>query len=317
MHHEKHRGYSGFAFDAYAGRRQAGLRQLGQAHRACDSGGRPWDRTPGSTGEFFSLTDQERKEFTTKAIALINGRVAVGVCSGTAGTDPTIDLARHAEQCGADYLLLPIPFYFSNTIAGVVDFYTRIAQAVSIPIMPYDGGGGNSLDIETWRRVVAGSNNVTLAKITVPLPPKIKWLHEEFSGRVKAFGGSDQTILLALANGACGLTVAGANVVPGPFVRMWNLYQRCHKDEARQIYYKSISPMNVIAVPAHTEFIQCYKQALYWMGIINSPYARGPMMPLDEARKIELRAALEIMGLALPVREPSPGSPVTELLSSA
>jgi dihydrodipicolinate synthase/N-acetylneuraminate lyase len=57
--------------------------------------------------------------------------------------------------------------------------------------------------------------------------------------------------------------------------------------------------MNEIAVPAHTEFIQCYKQALYWMGIIASPFARSPMMPLDEARQEELLAALEIMEVEL------------------
>ena len=180
----------------------------------------------------------------------------------------------------ADYLLVPIPFYFANTLAGIVDFCTRIGRSVSISVMPY-GGGGNSLDMEIWRRTVAASSNVNLAKVTIPLPPKIKWLQEEFGGRVRAFGGSDQTILLVLASGACGLTVAGANVVPGPFVRMFELYRGGRKDEARRIYYHSISPMNVIAVPAHTEFIQCYKQALYWMGVLDSPYARGPLMPLD------------------------------------
>jgi 4-hydroxy-tetrahydrodipicolinate synthase len=253
----------------------------------------------GSTGEFFSLSDEERKEFTERAIARIKGRVAVGVCPGTAGTDPTIALARQAEECGADYLLVPIPYYFTNTLSGIVDFFARVAKAVCIPIMPYDGGGGNALDMEMWRRIVAAAENIALAKITVPLPPKIKWLHDEFGGKVSAFGGSDQTILLALANGARGLTVAGANVVPAAFASLWQLYTAGRQDEARRVYYQSISPMNVIAVPAHTEFIQCYKQALYWMGIISSPYARGPMMPLDEARKIELRAALEIMGVAL------------------
>ena len=254
----------------------------------------------GSTGEFFSLSEAERREFVERAAGRIGGRVAVGVCPGMPGTETAIELARHAERCGADYLLVPIPFYFANTLAGVVDFYTRVAQSVSIPVMPYDGGGGNSLDVEMWRRIVQANPNITLAKVTVPLPPKIRWLHEEFGGRVAAFGGSDQTILLALANGARGLTVAGANVLPEAFVRLFELYASCQKAKARQLYYRAISPMNVIAVPAHTEFIQCYKQALYWMGVIASPHTRGPMMPLDSARKQELRAALEIMGVALP-----------------
>lgn len=253
----------------------------------------------GSTGEFFSLSEGERKEFTERAIEMIAGRVAVGVCPGTAGTDTTIELACHAERCGADYILVPNPFYFTNTLAGIVDFYTRVARAVSIPVMPYDGGGGHAIDIETWRRIVQANPNITLAKITVPLPPKIKWLHEEFGGSVRAFGGSDSTILLCLANGAWGLTVAGANVVPESFVRMFDLYRQGDRDQARCIFYERISPMNVIAVPAHTEFIQCYKQALYWMGIIASPITRGPMMALDEPRKEELLAALIRMGVPL------------------
>ena len=253
----------------------------------------------GSTGEFFSLSETERREFAERAIADIAGRVPVGVCPGMAGTETTVELARHAEGCGADYLLVPIPFYFANTLAGIVDFYTRVAHSVSIPIMPYDGGGGNSLDPETWRRIIEENENVSLAKITVPFPPKIKWLHEQFDGRVAAFGGSDQTILLCLANGARGLTVAGANVVPQAFAQVWHLYSSGRRDEARRVYYQGIDPMNVIAVPAHTEFIQSYKQALWWMGIIASPCARGPMMPLDEARQEELLAALEIMGVQL------------------
>jgi len=213
----------------------------------------------GSTGEFFSLSEAERKEFVERATRHIGGRVAVGVCPGMPGTQTAIELARHAENCGADYLLVPIPFYFANTPAGIVDFYTRVSQSVSIPVMPYDGRGGNSLDMEMWRRIVQTNPNITLAKITVPLPPKIKWLREEFGGRVAAFGGSDQTILLALANGATGLTVAGANVVPEAFVRLFELYSSGQKAGARRLYYDKISPMNVSAVPAHTEFIQCYK----------------------------------------------------------
>jgi 4-hydroxy-tetrahydrodipicolinate synthase len=264
----------------------------------------------GSTGEFFSLAEDERKQFTEYAIACIRDRVAVGVCPAAAGTRPAIDLARHAERCGADYLLVPIPFYFANTLGGIVDFFTAVARSVSIPVMPYDGGGGNSLDMETWRRIVAASPNISLAKVTVPLPPKIKWLHEEFGGHVRAFGGSDQTILLALANGARGLTVAGANVVPEDFVRLFELYRDGLQGEARRLYYTRISPMNVIAVPAHTEFIQCYKQALYWMGILSSPYARSPMMPLDEPRKRELSAALEIMGVEMPRLEGTVAGPL-------
>lgn len=253
----------------------------------------------GSTGEFFSISDQERREFIEQLIPYINGRVPVGVCPGQAGTEIAIELARHAERHGADYLLVPVPYYFENTFGGIVDFYTRLSKSVSISVMPYDGGGGNSLDAETWRCIVGENCNIRLAKITTPIPVKIKWLHEEFGGGLRAFGGADTTILLSLANGAAGLTVAGANVVPRAFSQLFELYRNGSKKDARCLYYRMIAPLCDIAVPSHTEFIQCYKQALYWTGIIASPHTRGPMMPLDEARKEELRGALEFMGVEM------------------
>jgi 4-hydroxy-tetrahydrodipicolinate synthase len=253
----------------------------------------------GSTGEFFSLSEQERCSFVENVIPYIDARLPVGVCPGQAGTETTIDLARHAENCGADYLLVPVPYYFTNTTGGIVDFYTRVAKSVSIDVMPYDGGGGIALDAETWRRIVAQNENIRLAKITTPLPPKIKWLHDEFEGRVRAFGGADTTILLSLANGACGLTVAGANVAPRAFAQLFEAYREGRRKSARCLYYRGIAPLSDIAVPSHTEFIQCYKQALYWMGIIDSPHTRRPMMPLDEARREELRGALEFMDVEL------------------
>ena len=109
----------------------------------------------GSTGEFFSLSETERRQFVERVIPYVARRVPVGVCPGLPGTEITIELAQHAERCGADYLLVPIPFYFANTLPGIVDFYSRVAHAVSIPVMPYDGGGGNSLDMEMWRQIVS------------------------------------------------------------------------------------------------------------------------------------------------------------------
>lgn len=263
----------------------------------------------GSTGEFFALAEVERREFLSRMITHVNGRVPIGVCPGLPGTAITVALARHAEACGADYLLLPVPFYFANTVAGIVDFYTQVAHAVSIPVMPYDGGGGYELDCETWRDIVHRNTNVTLAKITTPFPPKIKWLHQEFNGRVRSFGGADTTILLSLANGAEGLTVAGANVVPQAFSRLFDLYRAGKKEEARTLYYQKIGPLSDIAVPAHTEFIQCYKQALYWMGVIASPHTRAPMMPLDAERQQELFGALQYMGVSLVRSDPGIASP--------
>ncbi len=101
----------------------------------------------GTSGEFPSFSVAERKLITETAMRH-KGNMNIIVGPGTSNIVETIDLARHAESVGADGLLVIPPFYFNQPpVDGLTDYYTRLFEAVSIPINLYHIPGTSEVSI--------------------------------------------------------------------------------------------------------------------------------------------------------------------------
>ena len=101
----------------------------------------------GTSGEFPSFSVAERKRVTEVAMQH-KGKLNVMVGPGTSNIVETIDLARHAQSVGADGLLVIPPFYFNQPPNdGLIDYYTRLFEAVSIPINLYHIPGTSEVSI--------------------------------------------------------------------------------------------------------------------------------------------------------------------------
>ncbi|WP_439533046.1 dihydrodipicolinate synthase family protein [Polymorphobacter sp.] len=91
----------------------------------------------GTSGEFASFSVAERKAIAEVVLKNKNGmNVIVG--PGTANITETIDLARHAQDNGADGLLVIPPYYFNTPpLAGLTQYYRQLFDAVQVPINLY------------------------------------------------------------------------------------------------------------------------------------------------------------------------------------
>ena len=91
----------------------------------------------GTSGEFPHFSVAERKLVAETALKNKVGlNVIVG--PGTPNQAETIDLARHAQDHGADGLLVIPPFYFNNPpVEGLTRYYSGLFDAVRIPISLY------------------------------------------------------------------------------------------------------------------------------------------------------------------------------------
>ncbi len=87
--------------------------------------------------EFWTLTLDERLRLIETVVEAVDGRrhVIVGC------TDPSARvasrLARHAERCGADLVMVWPPFYWPRTPAGVRAYYEDVAQGIDIGMIAY------------------------------------------------------------------------------------------------------------------------------------------------------------------------------------
>jgi len=92
----------------------------------------------GSTGEFSHLTGDERKRFAREVTGIVGGRVPVVIGVGAAGTKEMVELAQHAQEAGADAVLVVSPFYWKVGEEALFKHFATVAEAVDIPVLIYN-----------------------------------------------------------------------------------------------------------------------------------------------------------------------------------
>jgi 2-dehydro-3-deoxy-D-pentonate aldolase len=92
----------------------------------------------GSTGEASHLTTEERKRFAHEAVRIVGGRVPLVIGVGFSGTRETVELARHAQEVGADAVLVVSPFYWKVGEEALFRHFATVAESVDIPIVVYN-----------------------------------------------------------------------------------------------------------------------------------------------------------------------------------
>lgn len=86
--------------------------------------------TCGTTGEGPLLTNAERRRVLELVVDVTAGRVPVIAHIGSLTTRETIDLARHAVDCGAAAVSVVTPLYYRLADAELIAHYCTVADSV-------------------------------------------------------------------------------------------------------------------------------------------------------------------------------------------
>jgi len=123
----------------------------------------------GTTGESPTLSHEEHKKVVEWCIDQADGRVPVIAGSGSNSTAEAIELSRHAEDAGADAVLIVTPYYNKPTQEGLYQHYKAINDAIGIPIIIYNIPGRSIVDmsVETMARLYELKN---IAGVKTPPP---------------------------------------------------------------------------------------------------------------------------------------------------
>ena len=101
----------------------------------------------GSTGEFLSLTRDERTEVIATVIDQVRGRVPVLVGTGAEWTPDAVAFSKEAEALGADGVMVIPPFYSVPTERELYVHYKAISDALAIPVMIYNNPAAANVDM--------------------------------------------------------------------------------------------------------------------------------------------------------------------------
>jgi len=253
----------------------------------------------GSTGEFFSLLPEEKAAVVEAAAAHCAGKVPVIAGVGAAGTEEAVRSTRHAADSGAAAVMVPPPFYapgFFSTVAGMLQHFATVAAAgPEIEVMLYDGGGGIDIPIEVTQQLARDHENVTMVKLTVPVPPKIGAIRKA-GDKLCVLCGNDALTLYELALGVDGVCIGVGNVLPEAVSATVHNYMAGDADEARRMFYENVLPVASAALSWTPKFVALFKFALARIGVIASDRVRLPLTPLDAEHRMEAIGALQHVG---------------------
>ncbi|MFZ4688684.1 MAG: dihydrodipicolinate synthase family protein [Polymorphobacter sp.] len=258
-----------------------------QWHRKCGADGVV---VLGTSGEFPSFTMKERRFVTETALKHRNGlNIIVG--PGTTNSADTIELARHAQDGGADGLLVIPPFYFNEPpLDGLTDYYKRLMDVVSLPTNLYHIPGTSEVSI-TLDLMKALSGYEHLAGI------------KDSSGSVEGYGkfvaaypelnmrcGTNNNLEVALANGM-GTILADGNQFSAKCANIFKAYHAKGDWQAELAKLRTAQrAIRDAAMGANTYAVMKYILSLEMGG--PEMFARTPMPQLTEAQRASLKAAL-------------------------
>jgi 4-hydroxy-tetrahydrodipicolinate synthase len=100
--------------------------------------GSPAISWPHHKGESLNLTIAERKRFAEAAVKVVAGRVPVTIHVSALAVEDTLELARHAQQIGADGILAITPYFWSPTLESIRDYFVRLCTSIDLPVISYN-----------------------------------------------------------------------------------------------------------------------------------------------------------------------------------
>jgi 4-hydroxy-tetrahydrodipicolinate synthase len=215
--------------------------------------------------------------------------------AGSNSTEEAVELSRHAEQAGADGLLIVAPYYNKPNQEGLYQHFRYIDARVGIPIIVYNIPPRSIVDIsvETLKRIYSDCTNVVGVKdATMNLNrPSLERLAcgTDFT----LLSGEDGTALGYMAHGGHGCISVTANVAP----RLCAEFQKA----CRAGDFAAALALQDRLMPLHRALFldpnpAGPKWALQRLGRIDAEI-RPPLVGVTDAVAAEIEAAMRVAGI--------------------
>ncbi|TWT06474.1 dihydrodipicolinate synthase family protein [Planococcus sp. CPCC 101016] len=245
----------------------------------------------GSSGEFTSLTMDERKLYVKEMIKTVDNRVPVLVGIGHTVMKDVLELCAHAEENGADGVLAVSPYYWPLSEDQLFNFYSIIAENTKLPVLLYNIPSltGQSLSVELVKRLVTTHPNICGIKETVSEISHLRQMIIEVA-RVKedfmVFSAFDEHLLPALMIGSAGSINGTAVFVPEISVGLFEDYQQGNLADAEKKHQKLSLLMEIYTLCP--SYFTSMKEAVHQRWFSEKAGHRAPfdVYPSDLSEKV-------------------------------
>ncbi len=216
----------------------------------------------GTTGEFLTISDDERGAFVEATVKHVNGRIPVLVGTMNAYTPNAVRYSRQAQDLGADGLMIIPPYYMTPTDDEIFGYYKAICGAMDLPIMLYNNPFTSNVDMSAAlvARLVTAFPQIRYIKEASQDTARVHDIIVATSGAMNVWAG--QRVLESYKMGAKGYVNPYGNYIPRASVKFveWAAQGRWDDVWAVQSIIKKFDAIITAGHPLYGH--QCYSKAL-------------------------------------------------------
>lgn len=249
----------------------------------------------GTTGESATLSYIEHLSVIEECINYTNGRIPVIAGTGSNCTKSAINMAKEAENLGADGLLIVTPYYNKTTQNGLINHYSKISEKVSIPIILYNVPSRTGLNIEpkTVKELVEKNKNIKGIKEASGNINNVLEIKELLGDKINIYSGNDDQIVPILSLGGVGVISVIANILPQETHDLVMNYLNGNIELSKKEQIKMLKLVKALFKETNPIPI---KKALEKMNMING-YLREPLIELEEKHEKTLIKEMKNYGI--------------------
>ena len=248
----------------------------------------------GTTGEASTLTDDEQINVIEFTVKKVNKRIPVIAGAGSNDTAHGMQLAKRAEEVGADGLLIVTPYYNKTTQRGLVKYYKDMAGAVNIPIIMYSVAGRTGLNIAPATVAeLADVENIVAIKEASGNISQVAEIAALCGDKIDIYSGNDDQIVPLLSLGGKGVISVLSNVAPQYTHDMVQSYLDGDVKKACELQLGAIDLVKKLFIEVNPIPV---KEALAMMGKGEANF-RAPLLEMSDENREKLRESMKKFGL--------------------
>lgn len=250
----------------------------------------------GTTGEFYGLTPEEKREIFQVTVDETKGRVPVYAGTNGITTRETVLLTQLAEECKVDAVSVLTPMFITPNQEQLYEHFKTVAANTSLPVVLYNNPPktGVNLAASTVAKLAEIPNIISIKDSSGDLTLTAEYIRltrgrEDFNVLV----GRDTLIYGALCYGAAGSIASCANVAPRLCADIYDKFVAGDLKGALEAQF-TLAPLR-IAFTIGT-FPAVIKESLTLLGIEAGP-CMDPVGPMTSEERTRLGKVLTEMGL--------------------
>jgi 4-hydroxy-tetrahydrodipicolinate synthase len=246
----------------------------------------------GTTGEYYALSNAERKQLFDVVSEQAKGRITLMAGINATSTEESLDLGHYAKAAGFDAILLAAPYYCQPTQEELLAHALCVDDALDMPTMLYNfpARTGTPMSFEFIDGLKQRPNFQAIKESTGSIE-RMHTLTQDYADQLQTSCGMDDQVLEFFTWGARSWVAGASNFLAPEHVA---LYQACVVEQdmlkGRQLAQRLLPMLNLLEQGG--KFCQYIKQGCEFAGLPVG-LTRRPLLPLNEAEYAAFKQTYE------------------------